>query len=359
MKRPSSTDATGVLTVIRRTVCNLAVIAGLAGTVFAQEHVIVNFDDPTLGPGVHAGNIFLGDGVRITTCNAPDVLATGNVITLANLQSWFEIWQYGWAVSPPNYIVALNAGTNDMLLSFTVPVTSVAMNLDYYPYEAPDLDRLVVLQSAGGNNFTVLKLVEFTDENAVPPPTHVSIDLGGTPFSYVLFQTLVELEGFDDLEFFTTGPIPPPSGEGPPGPPPPGSGGWEGGGGGSGGGTEPPPPTTPPDNENSSGPNPPANENKAPDVPSTGDQSGAGGTGSDGTGGTGGGDGTAGTGGTGGGGGFPTLATNTNSSGQTNTNASGGGSAAGGGACGAPVAIVMLCGALLVRLLAGQPGRKR
>jgi hypothetical protein len=339
MKHSFRDGARGVLWARHWQTGKLAAVAAIMGLVCAaaaQEHVIVNFDDAGLGLGVHAGNIFLADGVRITSCTAPDAISVGATITLTGLQPWFELWQYGWAVSPPNYMVALNAGVTDTLLSFTVPVTSVAMSLDFYPDEAVDTDRLVILQSTGSNTFKVLKFIEFTDEVGVPPAAHVSIDLGGDSFSYVLFQTLTELEGFDDLEFYTTGPIPEPPEEGPPGPAPPGSGGWAGGGGGSGGGGEPEPPTT---NENSSGDtNPVVNENKSQESPTTGDQT----SGSDDSSGV-----PAGS--------DATSGTSDGAAAEVNVNSDTGGTSqngsSGGGACGAPVAIVMLCGMFLLRSL--------
>jgi hypothetical protein len=325
MKHP--TDVGGVAVFRAMRLGALAVFFWLVASAAAQEHVLINFDDPTLAAGVHAGNIFLEDGLRITSCLAPDSIKTGKTITLTGLQPWIELWRYGWAVSAPNYVVALNAGTTDMLLSFTVPVTNVAIKLDFYPNEIKDKGRIAIVEPTTGNSFEVLKIVEFTDENGVPPATSVAIDLDGTAFSYVLFQTLTELEGFDDLEFDTTGPIPPPTGEGPPGPPPPGSGGWEGGGGGSGGSGIDPPAT----NDNSSGGSGQPttdNENKTPENPGTGGST----SGSD-----------------------PPAAGNTNSSASgSDTPAAEQGSSSGGGACGAPVAIIMLSGMFLLRLLAGR-----
>jgi hypothetical protein len=304
-------------------------LVGLACGAAAQQHVVVNFDDASLTPGVHYGGIFLDDGVRFTTCQSSNNIAVGGTITLTDLQPWFEVWQWGWAVSPPNYLLALNVGTHDMLLTFTVPVTSVGLDLDLYPFEVANVVRLVALQSSGGNNFTVLGYAEATDEVSIPPATHLSVDLGGTPFSAVLFQTLDELEGFDNLVFDTVGPIPPPSDEGPPGPPPAGSGGWEGGG------STPEPPLI---NENSSVPDiSTGNENKAPESPTTGDQtSGVDNSASGGTG--------------------PSVdPINVNGS-ADNTSAAdtSGGTSSGGGACGAPVAIILLCGMLMLRLRAGQ-----
>jgi hypothetical protein len=320
-------------------------VTSLACTAAAQEHVVINFDDPSIGVGVHYGGIFLDRGVRITSCMAPDAVPVGGTITMTGLQPWFEIWQWGWAVSAPNYLLPLNVGTTDVLLTFTVPVTSVGLDLDLYAFETiPNVIRLVALESAGGNSYTVLKVVEAADGAAAPPATHLAIDLGGTAFSAALFQVVTELEGFDNLQFNTTGPIPPPSGEGPPGPPPAGSGGWAGGGGG----TTPEPPTT---NENSSNPenptvnpeNPTVNENKAPDLPTTGDQT-SGTTGDSGT---------------------SADQTDVNSgsdgsgtgAGAANNGSNGNGS--GGGACGAPVAIILLCGMLMLRLLAGHSGPRK
>jgi len=309
----------------------VAAILGLAAAAAAQEHVVINFDQAGLGEGVHAGNIFLSSGVRITSCTAPDAISVGGNITLTAMQPWFELWRYGWAVSAPNYAVALDAGVRDILLSFTVPVTSVEMDLDFYPNEAVDTDRLVVLQSVGSNTFKVLKFVTFTDEKGEPPAKHVSIDMGGDSFSHVLFQTLTELEGFDNLAFDTTGPIPEPEDEGPPGPKPPGSGGWSGGGGGSGNGTIPPPSI----NDNSSGA-PGSNDNKTPESPTTGDD-----------------------------GSVDSGDSTTNPDGEAEVNLNSGSDdvlqptdTAAGGTCGVPAAIILLCGMLLLRLLSqGGPSR--
>jgi hypothetical protein len=335
MKHTRSVSADGVPGALFRRTGQLAVIAlmaGLACAAEAQETVTINFDGSGMAPGVHAGNIYLDRGVRITSCQSPNNIKVGGTITLTGQEPWFEIWQWGWAVSPPNYLLPLNVGVTDVLLTFTVPVTSVELDLDLYGFETvPNNIRLVALEPAGGNSYTVLKYSEAADGKAAAPATHLAVNDGGTAFSAALFQVLTELEGFDNLKFATTGPIPTPPEEGPPGPAPPGSGGWAGGGGGG-------PDVVPPTTNVNSAVDTNANENKTPESPSNtnesslNDNSGV--------------DNVPDSGGTG--------AVNLNS--DTGGTPQNGGS--GGGACGAPVAIIMLCGMLLLRLL-HQGGRAR
>ncbi len=163
--------------------------------------VIVNFD--SLTAGVQAGNVLASSGVTFTTGNIPDAVAVGNVITLAGPNPQFEVFaQPAFAVSPPNFATALSVGLNDLLMSFTAPITSVSLRTDHFVPETPDIVRLLALASTGNpNEYRILAIAEGFDDAVSAPADTLSVTLGGTPFSFALFQTTTEGEGFDDLTF--------------------------------------------------------------------------------------------------------------------------------------------------------------
>jgi hypothetical protein len=172
--------------------------------------VTVNFD--ALTQGVQLGNVLAASGVILTTGNVPDTVMVGDTITLANPVSGFEVFaQSGNAVSPPNFATASGVGLNDVLISFISPVTFVSLRTDHFAPEAPDVVRLLALAPTGTpNQFQVLAIAQGSDDAGSAPADTLSVDLGGAPFGFALFQTTTEPEGFDDL-MFTLAPLPAPS----------------------------------------------------------------------------------------------------------------------------------------------------
>lgn len=185
----------GVLIFPWLSVCALVVFCGPASA------VTVNFD--ALAGGVHQGDALAGSGVTFTTGNIPDAVMVGDTIALAGPDPEFEVFaQPANAVSPPNFATARNVGLNDLLMAFSAPVTGVSLRTDHFSPESADIVRLLALAPTGSaNTFRVLAIAEGFDNAVSAPGDTLSVDLGGAPFSYALFQTTTEPEGFDDLTF--------------------------------------------------------------------------------------------------------------------------------------------------------------
>lgn len=179
----------------------VAIVAALSVLCASARAVTVNFD--TLPAGSYAGNALAALGVTFTTGTIPDSVNVGDVITLASPVSGFEVFnQPANAVSPPNFATALGVGTNDLLMSFSSPVTSVRVRTDHFSPESSDVVRLLALAPTGNpNEFQVLGIAQGSDNATSAPGDTLAVSMA-TPFSFALFQTTTEAEGFDDLTFF-------------------------------------------------------------------------------------------------------------------------------------------------------------
>ncbi len=167
---------------------------------------MINFD--SLEPGINAGNVLAGSGVTFTSGLIPNELPDNGEITLSSPVSQFVIINNENAISPPNFATG-TAGNIDLLMSFAIPVTSVALTSDDDANESEDIIRLLALAPTGNPyEFTVLAIDEAYDSAVSPPDNLLSVSLGGAEsFGYALFQTTTGPEGFDDLTF-TPVPIP-------------------------------------------------------------------------------------------------------------------------------------------------------
>jgi hypothetical protein len=190
-----------------KTVAHFVLIA-LTLMPFSANAVVVNFDNVSAGLNLQ-GNLLIGSGVAFTTGTIPNVVAVGDTITLSSPDAHFDIFSNVDAISPPNFAVARGGGLNDLLFSFTTPVISVSVTSDESPGEAVDVIRLLALESTGSpNQFTVLAIDSKSDNAVSAPGNLLSVTLGGPSFSFALFQTTTEQEGFDDLTFT---PVPEPA----------------------------------------------------------------------------------------------------------------------------------------------------
>jgi hypothetical protein len=192
----------------------LALLA--AGPVSAQ---VVTFDSVAAAPGgtIYAGNTFSASGVFFYSVNSPNALAVGQIITLSNLDARLLVLGNANAISNPNFAAATGVfatgGPNDVLMRFTSPVTSVRIATDDTPAETPNLVRLIGLRHVGGLNFLVTAIDSGSDAATFAPFNVLSLDLTGKATNFVLFQTINEAEGFDNLRWVNqsdcthTGPI--------------------------------------------------------------------------------------------------------------------------------------------------------
>ena len=177
----------------------LAIVGTAAGP---AQAVVVDFEG--LANGENAGNVLAAAGVTFATGSIPNVLTP--TITFTPLSASFDVLNpnicsiSGTACALPHL-----GGTNDLLMSFSTPVTSVRLTSDDAPGEVPDVIRLLALAATGTpNQFTVLASTDGLDNATTSPANQLAVTNGGLPFSFALFQTTTEQEGFDDLTFSPT-----------------------------------------------------------------------------------------------------------------------------------------------------------
>jgi hypothetical protein len=170
--------------------------------------VIINFDDlaadDVIGNevGLYPGSQYVTAGVSLRTGRLLGTVEVGGIVTLDDPVDSFEILGGPGepAISPPNFAIPLNGSINDLLMMFPSPITSVSVTSDNYPGEWPDVIRLLALRPTGvPNQFQVLAVDEKLDDAIASPENLLTVDRGGLPFSYALFETTTEQEGFDDL----------------------------------------------------------------------------------------------------------------------------------------------------------------
>lgn len=169
--------------------------------------VEINFDelqaDGIIGNsiGIYPGNHYASSGVLFRTGEL--VSGPNGTYILTNPVDSFEVLGGPGqpAVSAPNFAIPRGAGTRDLLMIFTLAVTSVTVTSDR-AIEGPDIIRLGALQATSvPNQFTVLGYAETFDNATTFPANQLTINLNGPSFSYALFQITTEQEGFDNLSF--------------------------------------------------------------------------------------------------------------------------------------------------------------
>jgi hypothetical protein len=198
---------------IRRVVFAGLVILTAARTAEALP-VTINFDDlPAVSDNLQSGATYSSLGVFISTLNSiPDsVDSAGDAFVASFLSDTFWLISNDNSISPPNFAAATNGGPNEVLIFFATPVTSVDLQTDDAPGENPDVVRLLAVERLAGFNFQVLAADSGLDNAVTAPDNTLHVDLGGTPFSYAVFQTTTEQEGFDNLQFNQVGEVPEPT----------------------------------------------------------------------------------------------------------------------------------------------------
>jgi hypothetical protein len=182
----------------------------LASSRARADMIVVNFDNVVAAPAgtLFPGNTFGANGVTFTSGSIPNTVNVGDTISFSNPVNQMLVLGNPDCISPPNFAAAADVFgvNNDILMSFSTPVTSVQLTSDDHPFESPDIIRLLALApTANPNQFVVLALAEGLDNATMPPDNLLSVSFGGLPFSSALFQVTTEAEGFDDLTFVTVG----------------------------------------------------------------------------------------------------------------------------------------------------------
>ncbi len=193
---------------MKPTVCLLIGACVLAASPEVLAGVVrIGFDelaaDGVIGnaTGIYSGDHYASLGVLFRTGEL--VAGPGGTGLFINEVNSFEVLGGPGqpAISAPNFAIPRGAGTRDLLMIFTTPVTSVSLTSDKFP-ETPDIIRLGALKATSTpNQFTLLGFDQKLDNAVSPPGNLLSISLNGLSFSYALFQVNTESEGFDDLTF--------------------------------------------------------------------------------------------------------------------------------------------------------------
>lgn len=169
----------------------------------------VNFDNVSAAATgtLYAGNTFSSQGVSFAMAISPSTIPGTSNITLSGIDNRIVVNSNANCISSPNFISAFGnnspLGTNDVFMSFSVPISSIQLTMDG-SVEAADLIRLLILEpTANPWEFQVIGIDEGWDNATTSPANLLAVDMGGRSFSYALFQVTTEAEGFDNLIFNT------------------------------------------------------------------------------------------------------------------------------------------------------------
>jgi hypothetical protein len=177
-------------------------LIGSAGSVYATT---ITFDD--LAPvtnNTQAGSTYDALGIHISTLlsipNTVDIV--GDTFTATPFSDTFWLISNpggGGSISNPNFAAATNGGLNEVLFSFSTPIYSLSLQTDNTPGEGADIVRLLALQLIGPNQYQVVAVASGLDDATTFPANFLQV--AGAPFSYAIFQTTTEQEGFDNVVF--------------------------------------------------------------------------------------------------------------------------------------------------------------
>lgn len=161
---------------------------------------VIDFDDIVAENMNQAGDTYASEGIEFSTWdNITDAVSVGDFISLTGGLSTFWLIVNDNAVSDGRFAAATGGGDREVLMSFITPITSLSLHTDDAS-EGPETVRLLALVSTGlDTQFQVLALDEGLD-NATSSPGN-ELFVSGVSFSYALFQTVGEQEGFDDVTF--------------------------------------------------------------------------------------------------------------------------------------------------------------
>jgi hypothetical protein len=190
----------------------LILIALAVGVARASSATVITFDAlANVTNNLQAGSTFDAQGVHISTLTSvpATVDGIGDTFTATLLSDTFWLISNpggDGSVSPLNFAAATNGGLNEVLFSFSTPITSLSLQTDSTFGESPEIVRLFALQLIGPNLYQVIAVAEGLDNATAFPANFLQVT--GGAFSFALFQTTTEQEGFDNLTFT---PIPEPA----------------------------------------------------------------------------------------------------------------------------------------------------
>ncbi len=154
----------------------------------------VTIDFELLNTGSNPGNLYSAQGVLFSYGAVTSGLNLGDVVSLPAMTAAIYGSKGPLAWSPTT--VGYAPGTNDLLMTFATPVTSVSLLTDRFSPEGADRVQLVALD----DSFTVIALASAQDNGTTYAANFMSVS-SATPFRYALFVATTEQEGIDDLSF--------------------------------------------------------------------------------------------------------------------------------------------------------------
>jgi hypothetical protein len=185
---------------------NAFVIASfLIGSADSAYATTITFDNlPPVTNNTQAGNTYDASGIHISTLlTIPNTVDNvGDTFTATPFSDTFWLISNpggGGSISSPNFAAATNGGLNEVLFSFSSPINSLSLQTDNTPGEAADVLRLLALQLIGPNQYQVVAVASGSDDATTFPANFLQV--AGTTFSYAIFQTTTEQEGFDNVDF--------------------------------------------------------------------------------------------------------------------------------------------------------------
>jgi len=180
-----------------------AVCCGLTAS---AEATTINFDElPPLNLNYPSGQ-YAALGVTMQSLNLPpSVDAVGETFAASLSFDGFTVLSGDPAVSAPNFGATTNVFVqpSGLLFSFSTPVSFLSLQTDDAAGEAVDIVRLMALRSLGGGMFEVIAVTTGSDAETTAPGNILSLSIPNG-FSYAIFATATEPEGFDNLTFVQT-----------------------------------------------------------------------------------------------------------------------------------------------------------
>ena len=166
----------------------------------------INFDELPPANLAYASGQYAGLGVTMQSLAlSPAVDAVGETFAAAMVFDGFAVLSGDPAVSAPNFGATTNVflQPSGLLFSFSTPVSFLSLQTDDAGGEAVDIVRLMALRSLGGGMFEVIAVTFGSDAETTAPGNILSLSLPNG-FSYAMFATATEPEGFDNLTFTQT-----------------------------------------------------------------------------------------------------------------------------------------------------------
>ena len=184
-------------------------VIGSAGRTYATT---ITFDDlPAVANNNQPGSTYDAQGIHISTlASIPSTVdSVGETFTATPLADTFWLISNpggAGSVSSPNFAAATGGGFNEVLFSFSTPITSLSLQTDNTPFEGSDIVRLLALRLIGLNQYEVIAVASGSDDATASPANFLQVS--GSGFSFAIFQTTTEQEGFDNVVFT---PVPEPA----------------------------------------------------------------------------------------------------------------------------------------------------